>query len=91
MTTERYLEWAGIHDDSEWFIFRILTKCSSGYKQRSENKSLSYTRLIELFIEAFKPHISDIAKFGIHSLHSSGASAAANHGVSARLFKRHGR
>ena len=91
MNTERYLEWAVIHDDSEWFIFRNLTKCSLGYKLRSENKSLSYTRLRELFIEALKPHVSDIAKFGLHSLRSGGASAAANHGVPDRLFKRHGR
>ena len=91
MNTECYLEWAGIHNDSEWFIFHNLTKCSSGYKLRSENKSLSYTRLRELFIEAFKPHISDIAKFGLHSLRSGGASPAANHGVPDRLFKCHGR
>ena len=61
------------------------------YKLRSENKSSPYTRLRELFIEAFKPHVSDIAKFGLHSLRSSGASAAANNGVPDRLFKCHGR
>ena len=52
---------------------------------------MSYTRLRELYIKAFKPHVSDIAKFGLHSLRSGGASAAANHGVPDRLFKRHGR
>ena len=29
--------------------------------------------------------------FGLHSLRSGGASAAANNGISDRLFKRHGR
>ena len=40
---------------------------------------MSYTRLREIFIEAFKPHVLDITKFGLHSLSSGGASAAANH------------
>ena len=52
---------------------------------------MSYTRLRELFIEALKPHVSDIAKFGLHSLRSRGASAAANHVVPDRLFKCDGR
>ena len=29
--------------------------------------------------------------FGLHSLRSGGATAAANNGISDRLFKRHGR
>ena len=86
MNTEPYLEWAGIHNNSEWFIF-----CSFGYKLQSENKSLSYTRLIELFVDALRPHVSDIANFGLHSLRFGGASAAANYRVPDRLFERHGR
>jgi len=33
----------------------------------------------------------DQRKFGLHSLRSGGASAAANAGVPDRMFKRHGR
>ena len=33
----------------------------------------------------------DKCRFGLHSLHSGGASAAANAGVPDRMFKRHGR
>ena len=33
----------------------------------------------------------DASKFGLHSLRSGGATAAASYGVSDRVFKRHGR
>ena len=52
---------------------------------------MAYARLREIFIEAFKPQVLDITKFGLHSLRSGGASVAANYGVPDRLFKRHGR
>ena len=71
------------------FIFRNITKTNSGYILRTDNKAMAYAR--EIFIEAFKPHVLDITKFGLHSLRSGGASVAANHGVPDRLFKRHGR
>ena len=35
--------------------------------------------------------MSDISRYGLHGLRAGGASAAANHGVPDRLFKRHGR
>ena len=58
---------------------------------RSADKALSYVRLRELFVEAFAPIVPDISKYGLHSLRSGGATAAANNGVPDRLFKRHGR
>jgi hypothetical protein len=45
----------------------------------------------EPFIQAFKPFVSDIKSYGLHSLRSDGATAACNFGVSDRIFKRHGR
>ena len=53
---------------------------------------MSYTRTREIVLEAFAElgyppkHL-----FGLRSLRAGGASAAANAGVSDRLFKRHGR
>ena len=91
VNTERYLKWANIPEDSDEFIFCNLTKCGHGYKLRDGNQALSYTRLWEHFIEAFKPHVTDISKYGLHGLRAGGASAAANRGVPDRLFKRHGR
>ena len=62
-----------------------------GYKIRENSKAISYSTLRELFIEAFKPYVSDISRYGLHSLRSGGARAAASHGIPDRLLKRHGR
>ncbi|CAH3183799.1 unnamed protein product, partial [Porites evermanni] len=59
------------------------------YKPRS--KGLSYSRLRELVLQAFKDVVPGISAIGTHSLRSGGATAAANAGVPHRLFKRHGR
>ena len=42
-------------------------------------------------MEAFKPNVTGISRYGLHGLRARGASAAANNGVPDRLFKRHGR
>ena len=83
----RYLDRAGLSCDSP--LFCQLSKTKSGYKPRS--KGLSYSRLRELVLEAFKDLVPDISAIGTHSLRSGGATAAANAGVPDRLFKRHGR
>ena len=83
----RYLERAGLSCDSP--LFCQLSKTKDGYKPRS--KGLSYSRLRELVLEAFKDIVPDISAIGTHSLRSGGATAAANAGVPDRLFKRHGR
>ena len=62
-----------------------------GYKIRENSKAISYSNLRELFIEAFKPYVSDILRYGLHSLRSGGATAVDSHGIPDRLFKRHGR
>ncbi len=87
MWLERYLEAACISVDSQEFLFRGR----NGYVLRKSNSTMSYTRLREVFIEAFSPFVSDIRKYGLHSLRSGGATAAANNGIPDRMFKRHGR
>ncbi|WAR21876.1 hypothetical protein MAR_015850 [Mya arenaria] len=72
---EKYIQWAGF----------------SGFKVRSVNKPMSYSTLRDLFIKTFKPLVTDVRKYGFHSLRSGGATAAANKGVKDRMFKRHGR
>ena len=42
-------------------------------------------------MNALKPFVPDIRKFGLHSLRRGGATAAANLGVNDRLFQKHGR
>jgi hypothetical protein len=41
----------------------------------------------ELFIDAFRPFVSDIKKYGLHSLRPDGATTAANYAISDRLQK----
>ena len=61
----------------------MVSVCSHG--------SLGYTRLRELFLSKLSELCFDPKQFGLHSLRSGGASAAANAGVLDWLFKRHGR
>ena len=84
------LQWAKIKDDSSVFIFSTLSACKDGFKIRKQCKALTYSSLRELFVETFKPHVSDVTKYCLHSLRARGASSAANNGVPDRLFKKHG-
>ena len=82
-----YLQKAGIPSESDCYIFRAITFCKKNNCYRLRNSGpLSYTRARELLLSALE-------SLGIdkHSLRSGGATAAANAGVNARLFKKHGR
>lgn len=88
-----YLDAAGLHNESdEDFLFRRASflKSSNSHKLRP-GQQLSYTRCLELFREALASVGLQPKKFGLHSLRSGGASAAAAIGVPDRLFKKHGR
>ena len=91
LNLERYLLWANISCDSDIYIFSHLSATKNGFILRKDGKHLSYSNLRSLFIEAFKPHVSDINQYCLHSLRSGGATAAANKGIPDRMFKRHGR
>ena len=52
--------------------------------------SIRYTRLWELFLQKLSSLGFDAKQFGLHSLRSGVAAAAAQAGVPDRLFKRHG-
>ena len=88
---ELYLACGNILADSNEFIFRNLTKCKDMYILRRDDKAPSYSRMRELFIQAFQSFVPDIKKFGLHSLRSGGATTCANLGISDRLFKKHGK
>lgn len=89
---ERYINSAGIQQDSDEYIFRSLTyyKINKSYKLRGLGP-LSYSRERELLHEMLDCIGLNKKLYGIHSLRSGGASSAANGGVPDRLFKRHGR
>ena len=83
----RYLERGKLAHVSH--LFCQLSKTKYGYKPRT--KGLSYTRLRELVLEAFKDIVPDISVISAHSLRSGVTTAAANAGIPDCPFKRHGR
>ena len=87
----RYVSGANLDLSSSLPFFRSLHfhKVTSSYSLRSAG--MSYTRTREIVLQAFAELGYPKHLFGLHSLRAGGASAAANAGVSDRLFKRHGR
>ena len=89
---EAYLQKAklDIYNDKESPLICRIFKTKSGHKI-SKTKGISYSRIREIF----KGYISEITttpeNFGLHSLRSGGASAAANNGISDRLISKQGR
>lgn len=87
---ERYIAMAKVSLDSDLCLFRGIIHTKAGERLRASG-SLSYTRMRELFLAKLTSLGFNAKQFGLHSLRSGGASAAANAGVPDRLFKRHGR
>lgn len=93
LALRRYLNVAALNDDTnEDFLFRRVNffKTTNSHRLR-QGQPLSYSRCLELFREALSSVGLNPKKFGLHSLRSGGASAAASIGVPDRLFKKHGR
>ena len=80
----------GANSNSDKFFFRGLSKTKDGYRVRASG-GLSYSRMRELIFEKLIALGLDKRTFRLHSLHSGGASAAAQAGVPDRLYKHHGR
>ena len=79
-----------VSNDKESPLICRIFKTKSGHKI-SKTKGITYSRIREIF----KGYISEITttpeNFGLHSLRSGGASAAANNGISDRLISKQGR
>ena len=83
--TERYVKLAGISGCSNLNLFRGIVRTKNGIKLRSQG-GLSYTRMRELLLEKLAHLGLDTKVYGLHSLRSGGATAAANAGVPDRLL-----
>ena len=59
-------------ENSDQYIFCDVSACKAGHRIRSDRKALSYSNLRDCFKNALKPHVSDISKFGLHSMRSGG-------------------
>ena len=84
---ERYSKLGGIGGSPDMLLFRGIVHTKSGEQLRKKG---SY-RVRELVLQKLAALGLDPKRFGLHSLRSGGASAAANAGVPDRLFKRHAR
>jgi len=87
----RYVQVANIDLSSNLKFFRTLHFLRSKGCCSLRSTGISYTRAREVVLDAFSQLGFPSKLFGLHSLRSGGATAAANAGVNDRLFKRHGR
>ena len=87
----RYVQAAGIDLSSNLKFFRTLHFVRSEASYTLRSTGISYTRAREIVLDSFSQLGFPTKLFGLHSLRSGGATAAANAGVNDRLFKRHGR
>jgi hypothetical protein len=69
----------------------LFFKSKGVHKLCTRNVPLSYTRAREILLSSLDRVGLDKSSFGLHSLGSGGASSGANHGVSDRSLKIHGR
>jgi hypothetical protein len=87
----RYLYLAEIPADSTDYIFRPLCFCKSVNSYKLRSGKLSYTTARKILLSALETLGLNKKYFGLHSLRSGGATAAAAAKVEDRLFKKHGR
>lgn len=87
----KYIMLANIQIDSSEHMFRPLSFCKSTNTYKLRKGPLSYTTAREILLKALKDLGLDTKHFGLHSLRSGGATAAASAQIEDRLFKKHGR
>ena len=72
-------------------MFCTLCKGKNGNYSLCAGSKLSHSKARELFTEKFKAIGLDSKLYGLHSLRTGGASAAANNDLPDRVIKKHGR
>ena len=87
----KYLDATNLNHHPDGYIFCRLHKTKKGH-----NVDHSHPITYETARKTFLDHLSqalpeDLKLYGLHSLRSGGASAAANNDVSDRLIGKHGR
>ena len=87
----RYFYLAEIPADSTNYIFRPLCFCKSVNSYKHRSGKLVYTTARKILLSALETLGLNKKYFGLHSLRSGGATAAAAAKVEDRLFKKHGR
>lgn len=87
-----YISYANIDLSDNKIIFRQISYCkkSDTYKLHNAGHNC-YTRARDVLLKQLEVLGLDKCKFGLHSIRSGGATAAANAGISDRLVKKYGR
>ena len=88
---KKYIKAAKIKESVEKFVFRQICHSKQGFKLKDLDKPISYTTVRDILLTNLKNIGLDKTQFGLHSLRSGGATAAANFGINDRLFQKHGR
>ena len=87
---EQYMRKSHTPWEDQRPLFRPICKSKNGERLKAYG-SVSYSCMRDLFKKKLKALGVDPEEYGLHSLWAGGATAAANRGVTDRLFKRHGR
>ncbi len=87
----KYLELSGLYAQPDSYIFCKFVSTKTGHIAKG-NHPITYDTARKTFQRYVSciPNI-DPKKFGLHSLRSGGASAAARYGVTDRMIRKHGR
>ena len=87
-----YIKQNHLNLNSEEYLFKPMYRSGSICSLIKKNKKLSYTRTKECIVNHLLKATNGQGNYGIHSLRSGGATAAANsNSVLDRCWKRHGR
>ena len=87
---ETHLRLAEVDLSSEEALFRPIMATKQGAQLKASGK-MSYTRTRELVLSGLSSIGLDKSQYGVHSLRTGGATAAASAGIPDRTFKWHGR
>ena len=88
---KKYIEATKIKESKEKFVFRQICHIKQGFKLKDLDKTISYTTVRDIWLKNLKNIGLDKTQFGLHSVRSGEATAAANFGIIDRLFQKHGR
>ena len=77
-------------NDKDSYLIPRLAKTDDGHKV-FKDKGISYSAIHKAFKNAISNIVDDKSNYGLHSLRSGGASAAANNNISDRKISKQGR
>ena len=87
----KYIEATKMKESEEKFIFRQICHSKQDFKLKDLDKPISYRTVRDTLLTNLKNIGLNKTQFGLLSLRSGGAAAAANFSINDRLFQKHER